>query len=111
MKGGNGKCKCACTSRLSIFGLAIAIGVVSAVSMALFAWSAFWTGHGMVVVAQWAEFFPGYGASNTGGWIGAGWGFLEGFVSGIIIAVVYNFCLCCCKSCCGCGAGEMKSKK
>lgn len=105
MKGG--KCKCACTSRLSIIGLSIAFGVVTAISMAAFAWTAFWTGHGMVVIAQWAEFFPGLAATIKGGWIGAGWGFIQGFVGGLLFAIVYNLCLCCCKSCCGCETCDM----
>lgn len=106
MKGGSGKC----TSRLSICGLALAFGVVSALSMGVFAWTAFWTGHGNVVIAQWAEFFPGFAATVKGGWIGFGWGFLEGIICGIIFGIVYNLCLFCCKCCC-CGTCDMPKEK
>lgn len=108
MRGSNnGKC----TSRLSIIALGIAFGVVSALSMGLFAWTAYWTGHGLVLVAQWAEFFPGFAATMKGGWIGAGWGFVEGLVSGIIFGFIYNLCMCCCKCSCCCGVCDTKDKK
>lgn len=79
--------------------------------MAAFAWAALWSGHGNVIIAQWAEFFPGFAATIKGGWIGAGWGFVEGFVSGFILSVIYNLFLCCCKACCGCCKEDVKTKK
>lgn len=106
MKGGTGKC----TTRLSMFGLAIALGVVSAISVVVFAWMASFTGHGAVLLAQWAEFYPGLDATIKGGLIGAVWAFIDGFICGIIVAAVYNLCLCCCKCCC-CGTCDTTTKE
>lgn len=91
---------CKCTARLGVFALAISLGIVSGLFMMLFAWYALWYGHGVAMVAQWGEIYSGYAATIRGGFVGAGWGFLEGFISGLILAIVYNFCLCCCKAVC-----------
>lgn len=91
---------CKCTARFSAISLALSLGIVSGLWMALFAWSALWSGHGVVMVAQWGEIFQGYAATVRGGWIGGAWGFVEGFIVGLIVAWIYNFFLCCCKSLC-----------
>lgn len=107
MKG----CKwCSCTSRLSAVSFAIALGLVTGLGMMFFAWLVHYWGYGNLIVAQWAEIFPGYAASMKGGLIGAGWGFVEGFVFGLIFAWIYNLCLCCCKSMCGCCRPEEERK-
>ena len=91
---------CKCTCRLSAISIAIAMGVVSALWMCLFAWSAYMYGHGVAMVAQWGEIFRGYAPTINGGLIGAAWGFVDGFVCGLVFAWIYNLCLCCCKMVC-----------
>lgn len=95
-----------CT-RLSAVALGVALGVVSALTMMIFAWSAM-SGTGTALIDQWSAIYPGYGASVKGGFIGGAWGFVEGFICGLVTAWVYNLCLCCCskRSGCGCGCGK-----
>lgn len=95
------KNSCRCTSRLSALGVAVAFGITSALCMMFMAWSVVWWGHGGELMKLYAEMFPGYEATMTGGWIGGAWGFGEGFVFGLIFAWIYNLCVCCCKcKCC-----------
>jgi hypothetical protein len=68
--------------------------------MLLFSWYAYWYGHGVVLIAQWGEIYSGYAPTINGGLIGGAWGFLDGFVTGMLIAIVYNLCLCCCRAVC-----------
>lgn len=93
---------CKSTSRLSAVCLGLAFGVISGLSMCLFAWLALWQGLGATMVSQWAEIYPGYAATIQGGLIGGAWGLLEGLIVGLVVAWVYNFFLCCCKCMCGC---------
>ncbi len=93
-------CSC-CGSRLCKFAFGIAFGFLSGLSMLLFAWSAYYWGHGGPMIAQWAEIYQGYAPTIKGGLIGGAWGFVEGFVCGFIFALIYNLVSCCCK-CCKC---------
>lgn len=100
-----------CAGRLSIIGVGVAAGFVTGLSMALFAWSAYWWGHGVPMVAQWGEIYQGYAATIRGGWIGAAWGFLDGFISGAIFALIYNLVTCCCHFMCRRDETEVKVVK
>jgi hypothetical protein len=80
--------------------MALAIGLASGLWMAFFAWSAYWTGHGVAMVAQWGEIYQGYSATVKGGWMGLAWGFADGFIFGLVFTCLYNLFLCCCKSLC-----------
>ena len=106
-----GKCKC----YLSPVSLGVAFGVVCGLWMLLFAWSAMWWGHGVPIIAQWAEVLPGFAATIKGGLIGAAWGFVKGFVMGLIFGWIYNLCLCCCKGSCksdeACDMKEGRTKR
>ena len=93
--------KCA---RLSAVALGVAFGVVTALTMMIFAWTAWNGGHGTQIVDMWATVYPGFEASLKGGFIGGAWGFVEGFIVGVVVGWVYNLCLCCCSKrgcCCG----------
>ncbi|MFA4846438.1 MAG: bacteriophage holin [Patescibacteria group bacterium] len=64
--------------------------------MASFGWGAEW-------IAPIASLYIGYSASIIGALIGAAWGLGDGFIAGVLIAVVYNFVAkrtsCCCCDC------------
>jgi hypothetical protein len=97
-----GKCK---HLRLKAPALAISLGVVSGVSLMFVAWAVLWWGVGTPLIQQWSGFYPGFDATIKGGLIGLAWGFLHGFVVGLVIAWIYNLCVCCsrcpsCSSCC-----------
>ncbi len=93
--------KCA---RLSAVALGIAIGFLDGVCMLVTVLAVIYGGFATDAVTHWATIFPGIEVSVKGAIIAGAWGFLTGFVVGLIIAWVYNLCLCCCTrghcSCC-----------
>lgn len=103
-----GKCKC---MRLGVLAFGVSLGIITGLSMMLFGWSAWLWSFGTTLVGQWATVYPGFAASLKGGFVGLAWGFLEGFILGIVWAWVYNICLCCCRCCCCCNTDkECKTK-
>jgi hypothetical protein len=82
--------------KVSICGLGFALGVANGLGMMCMAWLAMCWGFGMPMITLVGSVYHGYGATLIGGLYGAGWGFLDGFVFGIITAFFYNLCLCCC---------------
>lgn len=91
---------CKFTSRLSALSMALAFGVITGLWMMLFALYVYSTGHGTPIIAPWIDMYPGYEATVKGSFIGAGYGFVEGFIFGLLLAWVYNFFLMCCRCCC-----------
>lgn len=100
---GNDKCGCMCLRPLS---LGLALGVLSGLSMMVFALLAWGWGYGAGFMLQYASIYPGYVASIAGSFMGLAWGFLEGFVFGVLLAWFYNLCLCCCSCKCCCCKNE-----
>lgn len=101
------------TARLSAVALGVAFGVVSALFMMIFAWAVYFDGATSPIIAEWAQVFPGFAATVKGGFIGGAWGFVEGFICGLVTGWIYNLCLCCSHCCCcktsacnSCGCGK-----
>jgi hypothetical protein len=94
-----GKCK---AMRLSPVALGLAVGVLSGVYMWVFAWVGMRWGFGMDIIKMWGTVFPGFEATMKGAFYGLAGGFIDGVVCGLIVAWIYNLCLCCCASsgCC-----------
>ncbi len=75
--------------KLSLNALGIAIGVLWAFYVffcgitAIFGW-------GAELVRAFSSLYIGYGPSFLGAIIGAAWGFVDGYIAGIVIAWVYN---------------------
>lgn len=103
------KCSCPascakkCTSSLCVGSLGLSLGVVWALGVlliGLIAWKFNYYGDGFIKVLS--SIYIGYAPTPKGIAIGTGWALLDGLVSGILIAWLYNFfhkvCLCC--SCC-----------
>jgi hypothetical protein len=86
-----------CT-RLSILSFAIALGVANGLCMMILALSGMFWNYGLVMIQELSLLFQGFAATWAGSFYGLGWGFLEGFLFGLIMAIVYNLCLCCCSS-------------
>jgi hypothetical protein len=82
--------------KLSVCRFGFAVGVANGLSMMCLAWMAMCWGLGAPMISLVASVYHGYGATLIGGLYGAGWGFLDGFVFGIVAAFFYNLCLCCC---------------
>ncbi len=90
-----------CCNRLSACAFGVSLGIVSGVFMMLFAWASMHWDYATTMMTQWGSVYPGFEASVKGGFVGLAWGFLEGFICGLIWGWLYNLCLCCCR-CCTC---------
>jgi hypothetical protein len=89
-------------SRLSAVALGVAMGVLCGVWMLVVGMLAWHGVFGDELVKHWATMFPGVDATMKGSMIAGGWGFLKGFFYGLVLAWLYNLCLCCCTKCCPC---------
>ena len=85
--------------KLSVWGLALAMGVVGAIAMFVMGLFAEWLHWGSAAVKVAASFYIGYHESFGGAIIGALWGFVDWFIGGILIAAFYN-CFTGCGKCC-----------
>jgi hypothetical protein len=76
-------------NKFSPNALGVAIGVLWAAYIffcgitAMFGW-------GSALVTAFASLYIGYGASIPGAIIGALWGFVDGYIAGVVIAWLYN---------------------
>ena len=89
-------------TRLSAVALGVAGGVMCGGWMLIVGLMATYGSFGTDMVTHWATMFPGIDASVKGSLVAGGWGFLKGFFSGLILAWLYNLCLCCCTRNCAC---------
>lgn len=76
-------------SKLSVKGFAVAFGTMSAVYMLYMGWAAA-LGHRVGFVAAFSSHYPGFEGTLVGGLVGAGFGFVDGAMTGGVIALVYN---------------------
>jgi hypothetical protein len=89
-------------ARISICSLAFAVGLTNGIGMMVLAYMGMmgWVGDGMITLMS--SLYHGYAPTVVGGLFGLGWGFLDGFIFGLLVAFFYNCCLCCCRCCCCC---------
>lgn len=80
--------------KLCVWGLGIGLGIVWAIMMLFAGWTSIW-GWGTMFVNTMSSVYIGYTPSFGGGIVGAIWGFVDGFIAGILLAFFYN--LVCCK--------------
>jgi hypothetical protein len=101
-------------ARLSAVALGVAIGFLKGGWMLCAVLSAVYGSYGADFVTRWATIFPGIDASVKGALIAGAWGFVVGFFMGLIVAWIYNLCLCCCNrshcSCCKESCGTCNPK-
>ena len=83
--------------RLSVFGFGMALGLTWGLSVLALGLMNHYLGLGATIVTGLGEFYIGYEASIIGSLIGAGWGFIDMFIGGVIIAWLYNRFAGCCK--------------
>ena len=79
--------------KLCVWGLGIALGIVWAISMLVAGWISIW-GWGTMFVNTMSSVYIGYTPSFGGGIVGAIWGFVDGFIGGILLAFFYNMVSC-----------------
>lgn len=88
------------TNRLSPCALGVAAGLTWGLGMLILGVVAMRYNYGKPFVDLMASIYMGYGATLKGSFVGAGWAFVDGFVSGLVFGWVYNFVLCiCCGMC------------
>ena len=75
--------------KLSPNSLGIAIGVLFAVYVFLCGITAIF-GWGTALVDAISSLYIGYGPSFPGAIIGALWAFVDGYIAGLVIALIYN---------------------
>lgn len=92
-----GNKKNGCT-RLSVMAFAFALGITNGLGMLLLAVAGLYWGYGVVTIQEVSLLYHGYAATWEGGLYGLGWGFLDGFVFGLVLSLIYNMCLCCCSA-------------
>lgn len=78
---------------LDVVGMGVAIGSVTGLYMLFAGLSASFFGTGAEIVQLMSGMYAGYSATVVGSFIGALWGFFDGFVLGAVLAWVYNFVL------------------
>ena len=81
--------------RLSVLGLGISLGLVWAITLLILAAGSACLGIGDEFVKLLGSLYVGYDASLLGSLIGFAWGFVDAFVGGVLIALVYNGVTCC----------------
>jgi hypothetical protein len=75
--------------KLSVKGLSISLGIAWAAAVLFIGWVAIF-GWGTKCVEVLSSLYIGYAPTLLGGIIGAAWGFVDGAIGGLIIALVYN---------------------
>jgi hypothetical protein len=83
--------------RLHVWALTLSLGIVSAIFMLFFGWMGA-LGWGTEMIKSFTNFYIGFEPTFIGGIIGAVWGFVEGAITGWLIAVIYNIFMCKTKS-------------
>ncbi len=76
--------------KLSVKGLTLALGLSWAFCVLFAGWAAIF-GWGSGFVELMSSMYIGYEASLMGGLIGSAWGFVDGAIAGLLIALLYNF--------------------
>lgn len=84
-------------AKLSVCNLGAAMAVVCGLGMFLLALGSMWFNAGTAIVDILGTLYVGYDSSFGGAIIGLFWGALKGFIGGILLAVIYNWCRCCCR--------------
>jgi len=70
--------------------LGFSLGIIWGFTVLLATWLLLYLGSSGVTISTLSKFYIGYSFSWAGGLIGLLWGFVDGFVCGVIIAWLYN---------------------
>jgi hypothetical protein len=71
--------------------LGISLGVVWGISIFITTWLSYYSGYGRLFLEVLAgSIYPGYSITPIGSFVGLIYGFVDGLVSGSIIAMIYN---------------------
>ncbi|HHN65843.1 MAG TPA: hypothetical protein ENK09_10830 [Nitrospirae bacterium] len=71
--------------------LGASIGIVWGGSLFITTWLSYFTGYGELFLKTMAQsIYPGYSITPLGSFLGLVYGFIDGLVSGAIVAFIYN---------------------
>ena len=87
------------SQRLNGCALGFALGIIWGGSMLMLGWLGWLAQFGVPVVHAISSVYLGFAPTFLGGIIGALWGAADFFIFGVLIAWLYNLCLCCSKCC------------
>lgn len=77
--------------KLKPIALGAALGIVWGGSLFITTWISYYTGYGKLFLEVLAKsIYPGYTISPIGSALGLFYGFLDGFISATLIALIYN---------------------
>ncbi len=77
--------------KLRPFALGAALGIVWGGSLFFTTWISYYTGYGRLFLQALAEsIYPGYSITPPGSFLGLVYGFLDGLISGAVVAWLYN---------------------
>lgn len=82
--------------KLSAMGLGTALGLTWAISMFIIGMAAMLFSYGMPMVTLMESIYIGFHPTLIGSLIGMGYGFVDGFIGGVLIAWFYNLYGQCC---------------
>lgn len=77
-------------NKLNIKALGLSLGIVGAVYMLFLGLAATYLNWGNSMLDVVSTLYIGYKATLAGSIIGAVWGFIDGFICGVLIAFFYN---------------------
>ncbi len=88
-------------TKLKPCALGFSLGLWWGIAMLLLAWCGWWFGWGLAFTKVIGSAYLGMAPTFLGGIFGLIWGFVDFFIFGVLIALVYNCCVKCCAKKCG----------
>lgn len=87
--------------RISLCHLGFALGLVWGVGLLLLGLISYSNGYGAEFIKVMGSIYIGYAPTVAGSIVGLFWGFIDAFITGVVIAWIYNYCADkCCKGKC-----------
>lgn len=87
------------SSCLSPLRFGFAFGLIWGLGLLLLGWSGWLFAYGLPWIRLMGTVYLGFHPTFIGGIIGAIWGFVDFFIFGLLVALVYNACCCAGKGC------------
>ena len=92
--------------KLKPCALGFSLGLLWGAAMLLVSWFGWWFNWGEAFTNTMGSVYLGMAPTFVGGIFGLIWGFVDFFIFGALIALIYNCCVkCCAKKCCGKSCG------
>lgn len=76
--------------RINAAKLGLSAGILWGICLFLMTFISMYSGYGMFWLSQWMDLYPGYTLSVTGAFLGAVYGFVDGFICLFLLGWLYN---------------------